>query len=143
MNRNKIIFAISVIFAFNCSDKISSYFANQKEAINSTSWEGNWIPKRLPIDAYDIYETHDLDLNAIIMKYKANRNLKKDFDTTLIKIQAVNIPKYALIGEKWWPAPLYKEARYSSNEYWYYEDSTGNYAVQFMDTATAYYWRNK
>jgi hypothetical protein len=139
-----LIVTLLLIFAeVSCSEQISSHFKDYGDAVLSQSWIGNWIPRGFPTDAVEIFESHDLENNAVIMKYRVHRSIKRALDSTCKKIENSNAIDFAVIREKWWPAPLYGKAWGSSNEYWYYICQSGHYAVQFLDTTTAYYWRNK
>lgn len=142
MNASSLYFFITVMLTINCSEQFSSYFKNYNEAVQSQSWKGNWIPRNLPKDAVNISESHNLDINAVILKYETNRNMKNALDSSCSTIQNVNELDFAVIREKWWPTPLFGNAKLSSNEYWYYQCENGFYAVQFSEKTTVYYWKN-
>ena len=142
INIPSLCFFLAVMLTINCSEQFSSNFKDYNEVVQSQSWEGNWIPRDLPKDAVNIYESHDLDINAVIMRYETQRNMKKTLYSSCSSIQNVNELKFAVIREKWWPAPLFGDAKISSHEYWYYRCKNGFYAVQFREKSTVYFWQN-
>ncbi len=45
--------------------------------------ENGWIPKTIPLSAYDIVETHDLDKNSVFGKFSYKEEDEKEFLSNL------------------------------------------------------------
>ena len=66
---------------------LTSYFPNVEinryDSIKAVQENGaidrGWIPKELPLSAYDIVETHDLDKNRVFGKFSYKEEDEKEF----------------------------------------------------------------
>ena len=93
----KKILLIIVVFFLGVYFLLTKYFPNieinKYDSIASVkekkAMEGGWIPKNLPLSAYDIAETHDLDSNVQVGKFSYKEKDEVDFLAGLKKLNNV------------------------------------------------------
>lgn len=132
---------ISCLFLISCSflERFDSHFDDYSKVIESQSWKGGWLPRNLPKDAFDIYESHDLDTNERIVWFKVINDFKAVLDSSC---QSVTIEKieFLRINAEWWPQPLYDKAVFPSHEFYYYICESGYFAIPSRDKNYVYFW---
>lgn len=136
-----IFFILSIYFGCDFVERSDSNFKNYNEAIESDSWKGNWLPKQLPEDAINIYESHYIDDTRTIVAFEFHGNFGEQLKKDCKKTDGFNNIKLASMNAKWWPNSLVGNGFASSHEYYYYVCSETEYFAIPFDKKEAYFWR--
>lgn len=80
---------VAIAFYFLLTSYFSDVQINKYDSIEAVqdkqAIEKGWIPKALPISAYDIVETHDIDENTIFGKFNYKEKDEEAFLSNLKK----------------------------------------------------------
>jgi hypothetical protein len=78
-NRNWIIIFLFLLL-FSCGEVKDSFYKTLDDAKRSGDIERGWLPVILPDSSYEIYERHDIDTNAVWVRFRANKKRKFTFN---------------------------------------------------------------
>lgn len=109
-----VIGSLSASIGITCCDP-SPYeqtinYHTRLDATRDGAFERGWLPHWLPASSKNIWETHDLDSNAVYFKFNFDRD---KIDDWLKASEAVLIPenlhpKLPLLKETWWPKNIHE-----------------------------------
>lgn len=77
----------SVVTMFACSEQLSSHYDNAKDPKIQQSIAQGWLPKNLPISAFNIQESHNLDSNTCTGRFDFRKQDLAKLLTTLQPIE--------------------------------------------------------
>jgi len=141
---------------FSCGDVTDGFYKTLGDAKKSGDYEKGWLPRILPDSSYEIYERHDLDTNAVWVRFKVNKKDIVKLSSQLEEVQSVEIDsiQFPEPPVKWWPREINKSSiRKKQNgltllkhkRIILYSDNKQKVVPAFfiIDTksATVYYWQ--
>jgi len=91
---NKIITLLILLcfnFLYACNEDVSSDFQSYDDLVKIKYLENGWIPTIIPIDAKNIKEIHNLDLNSTFGKFEFSSHLFVDSILILQRISSRTI----------------------------------------------------
>lgn len=84
-------------------------YINYSEAIESQSWKGEWLPKLLPKDAINAFESHYIDMICTIVSFNFLEDFKEILDLECTKTGGYHI-EFTSLKASWWPNELTEKA---------------------------------
>lgn len=104
-------------------ETIDNHFASLTETEAKDTMNRGWIPSWLPQTATDIFETHNIDSNAIMLRFSfpAHNDLVLPPTCKKTSVNALPLPPFK---RTWWPDDLTTSSTYLFFEcvadgYWY------------------------
>lgn len=112
MNNRNLIIILLILLLFSCGELQDSFYKTLDDAKRSGAVERGWLPPVLPDSSCDIYERHDLDTNAVWIRFKINKN---DMDKLLSQMEEVppaemDVVQFPEPRIKWWSKEISKNS---------------------------------
>jgi hypothetical protein len=150
------LFAIGLYFVIISGEIKENYYMNMDAVRKSGAIDAGWIPAVIPDSSKEIYERHDLDTNAVWLKFAFD---KRDVDAMLAEIEELKASEIDTVAFskpniKWWPKDLGKDSIrkgepglkiYKYNRILQYADNRQKTVPAFFiidwNSNIAYYWQ--
>jgi hypothetical protein len=131
---------MTILVAAACQETFESRFDNHAALERSSSSRGDWIPKWVPSSARDIYERHNIDTNASLLRFSYGSPDEPPFGSAC-KPTATHCGRGSHLSADWWPDDLGSE-RAPSDRYQLFEcaEESGCLAV-VKSEKEAFFWR--
>lgn len=111
-NSTKLIILSLCLLLFSCGDVEDGYYKTLDDAKRSGDYEKGWLPPILPDSSYEIYERHDLDTNAVWIRFRVNKKGISELAAQLEEIQSneIGTVQFPALHVEWWPKEIKKSS---------------------------------
>lgn len=108
----KLVFVFLSLFVLACSETKDNFYKTIDEARRNSAFDKGWIPDILPASSREIHERHDLDTNAVWLRFKFDKTDVKGLIDQLeeIKPAEINTIEITRPNVNWWPKDLNKDS---------------------------------
>lgn len=105
------ILFLTALYFLRIGEMKESFYSDISAARKAGAIEPGWLPKVIPESSTAIYEKHDLDTNAVWLKFKFDRRDIGDLISKIDEIKPSEIKDVAFSNPKvrWWPKELTKD----------------------------------
>jgi hypothetical protein len=135
-----LLVAACLVAIAACSETVDSRYKSYPEAVAAGAVSRGWVPSWLPHQASEILEVHDIDTNAVMLRFSYPKGLQVRPPANCHRTTAAEV-KAAPFKRAWWPDAIPARSGGTANhEYWKCADQC---VAILADQQQGFVWSSK